>query len=261
MHQSSSCMVRDMSSSSGSGYVGRRSEYDDQLHKLRKIWQEDINIQRQKESEQKKVESDKMVLERAKKLRISRLVAAEKMEATRLFREKMLEMYRARLVKNHFVNKQKVDRQLQKNMRFVADLEEESKTWITRENIDSKITAELFTKPSSTGLITSSSDHWKWQLVTHPFGVDRSPHEESDLAQAEAETGPVSEQMRRAEARSQVRLMLKDMLEEVVENGQQRANMKEYIDKFDDLLEGQLDMSDGQQGLGDLLPKRNKDEK
>jgi len=46
------------------------------------------------------------------------------------------------------------------------DLEREKAVWITSNNVDAKITADLFTEPKTTGLVTRYSEYWKYQLFT-----------------------------------------------------------------------------------------------
>ncbi len=57
--------------------------------------------------------------------------------------------------------------QTQRYKGLVEDLTRESAAWITLANLDSKITPALFAQPATTGLITRTSDLWRYQVVTH----------------------------------------------------------------------------------------------
>lgn len=57
---------------------------------------------------------------------------------------------------------------------LIDDLTEESKTWITNDNINIRINEELFSSVATTGLVTRSSQHWKFYAMTFSYnGVSK----------------------------------------------------------------------------------------
>ena len=52
---------------------------------------------------------------------------------------------------------------------MVNELCEESKIWITNDNINQRINEGLFTTVATTGLVTRSSQHWKHYAMTFSF--------------------------------------------------------------------------------------------
>jgi hypothetical protein len=223
------------SSKASSDFSAQRSQYKEKMKKLRQVWLQDIEITRQNEATRRKLERDQIVLKRAKKLRVQRKAAQERQEQVRLFRARMLELYREKLARSHVLEEQRRSCQAEKYAAFLVDLEAEAATWLTEDNIDDLITAELFSKPSTTGLVTSSSRHWKWQAVTFPWGADRTPDPDGDLARR-VNTGWEKEKADQVESRSQVRLMIRDMLDEVISDGSQREKLEKYVDEFDEAL-------------------------
>ena len=57
---------------------------------------------------------------------------------------------------------------------LVDDLSEESRVWITNDNVNQRINEGLFSAVSTTGLVTRSSQHWKFYAMTFSFkGVSK----------------------------------------------------------------------------------------
>jgi hypothetical protein len=225
---------RSSSSAKSKNFAEQRSEYNEKLTKLRGLWSKDIKSRNEAEALRKQQERDLIVLKRAKALRIKRAAAKERQEQARLFRARMMELYRARLAKAHFLAEQRDELQQDKYDRFVRDLSDEAKTYLTHDNVDALITEELFSRPATTGLVSPLSEHWKYYAITYPYEADRTPHEDSGAATPEDPWE--RKKLARAEARGQARLMLRDMLEEVVNDGEQRENLEKYIDKLDEVL-------------------------
>jgi hypothetical protein len=299
-------------------FAEQRAAYKAKMTKLRKAWSEDIVDKNTRIAVLKQDEKDRIVLKRAKALRVKRLAAQERQEATRLFRARMLAIHERKLAKSHVRAQFRAQRQQAKNDTYVSDICAEAEAWITADNVDrcstdhhhhhclrlplsmtiarppcpmvksigqppssctapptpcvsacswvpgayvrpalesnvvilsyspshpipppphtthSLITEDLFAAPSTTGIITPTSQHWKYQVLTFPIEADRSPHQDSELVPSDSPWE--RKQQVRAEARADVRLMLRDMLEEVVADGEQRENFEHYIDRIDEVL-------------------------
>jgi hypothetical protein len=65
------------------------------------------------------------------------------------------------LAKLKVVRAKKAEVQKKRFEALVRSLEAESRYWVTPENMDSKITEELFDKPCTTGVVTKSSEFWR----------------------------------------------------------------------------------------------------
>ena len=52
--------------------------------------------------------------------------------------------------------------QLQRFLQLTDDLNEEKEFWITKDNLETLITPELFDEPSTTGIVTRRSEYWRW---------------------------------------------------------------------------------------------------
>lgn len=60
--------------------------------------------------------------------------------------------------------------QQQRFSRMVQDVHEESRVWITKDNLNQKINEDLFETEATTGLVTRSSQHWRYYALTYQFG-------------------------------------------------------------------------------------------
>lgn len=54
---------------------------------------------------------------------------------------------------------------------MVDDLCDEVPVWITADNIEQKINSSLFRTPSTTGLVTKSSQHWRYYALIYDFST------------------------------------------------------------------------------------------
>ena len=118
------------------------------------------------------------------------------------------------------------EKQNERYDKYFKDLEQERDVWITPENMSSKITEDLFTSPSSTGLATKTSSLWTVHAMT--LCIERvlskdylTSHEANSRA---ALTRGQQEFTKKAEVRA--------FLEQMVSNGQEREQMNELVEKF-----------------------------
>lgn len=118
--------------------------------------------------------------------------------------------------------------QQQKYLRMLEDLEEEKSTWLSADNLSTKINNELFTKQATTGLVTRNSQHWRWQIV--PLSLKRLMSEEYRSQQAESTLADRLAQ--RGQVRSTKKLMVQDILDPMIGSGKDRARYKELVEKF-----------------------------
>jgi len=127
--RSSSAMKQDT-------FAEQRAAYKAKMTKLRKVWSEDIADKNARTAVLKQDEKDRIVLKRAKALRVKRLAAQERQEATRLFRARMLAIHERKLAKSHVRAQFRAQRQQTKNDAYVSDISDEAEAWITADNVD-----------------------------------------------------------------------------------------------------------------------------
>ena len=68
---------------------------------------------------------------------------------------------REHLAKLKIIRAKKGEVQKKRFDSLLRSLEAESRYWVTPENMDTKITEELFNKPCTTGVVTKSSEFWR----------------------------------------------------------------------------------------------------
>ena len=78
-------------------------------------------------------------------------------------------IYRQHLANNEVVRVRRSHAQQMRYSNLVDDLTEESKTWITNDNVNVRINEELFSSVATTGLVTRSSQHWKFYAMTFSY--------------------------------------------------------------------------------------------
>ena len=55
---------------------------------------------------------------------------------------------------------------------MVQQLHEESAVWITKDNIEQRITGRLFDDYATTGLVTRTSNYWRYMTIPYVMGKD-----------------------------------------------------------------------------------------
>jgi hypothetical protein len=112
--------------------------------------------------------------------------------------------------------------------------QEEAHTYITRENMEGKITADLFTKPTSTGLVNKYSDYWRYHVLVPTISRyinDPFFHEDSEDGDGKDIVLTLPE-----EDEVQHRIEAETFLHSMIDNPESR-------EKFDDVVEQFMEMS------------------
>lgn len=104
----------------------------------------------------------KEILQKAIKLREKNKEKTKRMEAARQIQEKIRYNYQLHVAKMTLLEKQKDEIRKQRFQRLAEMHAAESKYWITAQNIDKLITRDLFLRPSTTGVISPISEHWRY---------------------------------------------------------------------------------------------------
>ena len=170
-----------------------------------------------------------MVFEKAVRLRQKRIDSVIRQENAKRLRDLALIRYREHLAKNQVLQEQKEVKQQEMYKRMLYDLNEEKQTWITSKNLDMKINDDLFTKQATTGLVTRTSQHWRWQIV--PLSLQRLMSEEMKHEQ-QNESTLTDRLAQRGQVRSMKKLMVQDILDPMIGSGKDRARYKELVEKF-----------------------------
>ena len=226
-------MSLNMSTSSSANearFIQQRSTYREELKSLRKEWAIEIEQRRAVEEKQAALEREKVVLARAVRLREKRKESVIRQEADKKAKLGADKKYREHLAKNLIVHNQRLNEQEKINARYMEELLEEQKTWITDENINDLITPSLFEGPASTGLLMSDSELWRWHL--HSLKLDRLAqpdlHSSTDFGGSS-----LAERLQfRGQIRSTRKIMVQDFLEPLIESGADREKYDELVERF-----------------------------
>lgn len=199
-----------------------------------------------------RVRKERVVMERqaeAKRLLIQKAILIREKKASQAVRteahKRKLEAARERYLENlahKLVLKEKEDAKQQKRYNgLVRDLEAEKATWITAENMEARITEDLFTQPSTTGLTTKFSENWRYHVESLKLKrLSALSEEPADyFARKEENLSPKEQALRKY--RSAYKLNMHDFLLPLVGTGEDRAKYKELVDKFANVLYDQDD--------------------
>lgn len=140
----------------------QREVYETQLKALRKQWAADYKAEQQRISDEKAALVKRMILQKAMNLREKKAIAVKKAEAQRVLHAKIRNNYEAHVARLTVLENQKNELRKQRFSRLVEMLSAESKYWITPENVNQRITIDLFLRPATTGVITGVSEHWRY---------------------------------------------------------------------------------------------------
>lgn len=158
-----------------------KETYNNQIKDLRKQWAAEYKAEQQRIIEERAAHVKRMILQKAMNLREKKAIAVKKAEAQRVLHAKIRLNYEAHVARLTVLENQKNELRKQRFSRLVEMLSAESKYWITTENINQKITVDLFLKPATTGVITGVSEHWRYHCPSmQPNRVMQQLLERSD---------------------------------------------------------------------------------
>ncbi len=133
-----------------------------------------------------------------------------------------------------------------REQRALDDLKSESEAWITPDNIDNRITDDLFAKESaSTGYVTKYSNFWKYQVFTPKLERLLSEEFQDKLY---SNTALMDRLKTKAQFRIAKRVVVEDFLSQIIGTGEERANFKELVHDVSQTFE-KLDGFEGMQEL------------
>ena len=116
---------------------------------------------------------------------------------------------------------------------MLSQLETESKTWIkTEEEVDEFISPSFFEKPSTTGIVTRSSNLWRYMPVT--IDINRKMSREMlDKLSPKFDDSAKNDQTVITK-----QLLVEEFLRPLIKTGEQRQNYKQLVKEFSSNLSG-----------------------
>ncbi len=115
--------------------------------------------------------------------------------------------------------------------RLAEDLVRESAVWITKDNLDSKITTDLFSKPAATtGIHTRYSNHWRYNAISYNHEIARALEPEKFLADESTAASRLSSAF--GQQSFYRRQDMEDFLTPMVNSGAERAQLPGLVDEY-----------------------------
>jgi len=247
----SSVRLRTLSQSVVSGqrtlsFSKERTQFQNKLSDLRKGWISDIQEKMTQQEDVIKAERHEIVIKKAIKLRDHSTQSAIRAATHKKIAEESLLRYKAKLAASQIVEADKLEAQRKRYHMAVADLEDEKKHWITKDNMETKITEDLFATPATTGLTNKYSDLWRY----HCFAIDL------DRLMA-MEKNPKSamewRKQMRADHNLDKKLQVAEYLNTIVGTGADREKFKEFVDEYTDAIQARGDFKDQDDSLEEEL--------
>jgi len=212
------------------------------MTELRKQWKQEYLEKCAREEEQRRLERERLVRERAVRLRERREISLIKQAADRKAKAEALARYRQTLAKNHLILADKNEKQQERYQTLLDELKIEQTTWITLDNINSKITKELFDKEASTsGLLTRYSDHWRIYVESSNYDLKKLKAwcaEEYDKFDAmnvnQTDETTLEDRFSKDSRKSKLtnRLWVEDFVEGMITTGEDRAQFQDIIKAY-----------------------------
>lgn len=219
---------RCLSLISADEFSARKSTYDKKLTDLRKQWTAEYRQQQDLAREKKRQETERIILQKAIRLRSKREDSSARNALKKLNNERADFYYREHIAKLKVVRGKKAEVQKKRFESLVRSLEAESKYWVTPANMDTKITEELFTKPCTTGVVTKSSEFWRtYARCTNInrllFGVLPNLKDEDTINDVILE---------RTQAERATKEDIMDTLNSMIGTGEDREKFEELVEDF-----------------------------
>ena len=114
---------------------------------------------------------------------------------------------------------------------MAAELRDESKTWVTYDNMDKMITADLFARDSATtGFVSRYSKHWRYQVESGDYSYVKMM-KPSDFVEPSYDRYERMERKRGME-RFKERQEVSDYLGAMIATGEERAKFQDIVTEF-----------------------------
>mmetsp|Transcript_34614 Transcript_34614/g.32975 ORF Transcript_34614/g.32975 Transcript_34614/m.32975 type:complete len:307 (-) Transcript_34614:113-1033(-) len=214
--------------SSTPSFVEQRRIYQAQLSELRKGWAAEIKVKRAETAVEAVAERKRVVLQKAVSLRQQRIDSIARQSKNKIRTELAHQKFREHVARSQVIREQRHTVQEARHSRLVQDLVEEKDQWITNDNLNFKVTDNLFEQPTTTGLVTRSSNLYRFQVI--PMSMQRmmSNHGGSDST----ENGLKERLEEKGQLATAKKLMVAEFLETMIGTGAERNKYEEYVESF-----------------------------
>lgn len=213
----------------------QRTHYESKIHILRKAWAEEHSIKMDNKQKLDDAERRKNNLNRAVRLREKRQLTAKSAEIQIQLKERALERYRLHLAHQAIVREKREAAKVKQCEQALRDLEEESKVWVTKDNVDDLITEKLFDSPATTGILTKDSESWRHNAMSTDLNRMISSDLYNELVIKNQSINSRAEWKGRA--RFTKRMMAEDFLNQMVGTGEERSQFSGLVKNFTDTMD------------------------
>jgi hypothetical protein len=212
-------------------FVTQRSIYKDQLTSMRKKWQLEIDERNEAAARELAAAKEKMVLAKAIRLREKRKESVLRQAADKQRKELAAEHFVAHLAHNKTIYREREEQLGKWHNEMAKSYEEESKHWLTPENLETQITEDLFDTPSTTGIRFKDSEYWRYSVNTLKLKRFTAIQDQySDMSG----TSLADRVEYLAELRSNRKLIIQDFLDPMIGTGDERSKYQEILDNMTD---------------------------
>jgi hypothetical protein len=134
------------------------------------------------------------------------------------------------LASTHLLWEEKQAKKQVRKTKLMKDLVDESSGWITKEQINERITPELFAcESASTGYMTRETNHWKYQVFTPKLGRLLDPQFQSKFT---SNTMLMDKLQTKSQYRVAKRVVTENLLDQLVGSGKERENYKNLVNEL-----------------------------
>ena len=162
-------------------------------------------------------------------MREKRQDSAIRQEQARKAREAALDRYERQLTVTKMYKEKIFAEQQSRYVRALQDLERESSVWVNKSNVDNLITEQLFATPTTTGIVTRYSEHWRYNIMKTDYKRIMSGDLYDQLTANSALTNRLN---MKAQSNLTKRLFVEDFLDQMIGTGEERGQYKDLVDKF-----------------------------
>lgn len=219
-------------------YSVEKKAFEEKLNDQRKQWRSEYLEKMRLLEIQRKEEKRRIVLEKAQRDRVKREESLKRQAADRVRKDQARQRFQEHLAKNIIKYNARRVAQQRRYDRFFTDLQQESSVWITPDNIDDKITEDLFETQSTTGYVSPHSEHWRWQVLSINLNRIMSQELMRERGIDKEEKSSLSKRLDwAAQEENFKKFEVRDFLEEMIGSGKDRGRLEELVEKFTGELE------------------------
>lgn len=242
-------------------FVLQRKTYQEQLKTMRKSWAADINERNLQIASERAAQKEKVVLAKAMGLREKRKQSALRQAADKEKKAKAAVAFSEHIAKNLLVHEERQLMQAKRHEELSREYTRESDVWLTEANVNERITAEFFDAPSTTGLVSIDSEHWRYAV--HSINLDRFRSLETDESSGYSLEDRLDMHKQTVSGRH---LLVQDFLDPLISTGAERSQYRELLKKFSQkfeessafsTIEGDLEGAAGVQAEMDAMYARS----